>query len=131
MGGRLKAGLLLAAMFALGALSGIAWQNFQMERQGLPARYVARRLRWLKRQLRLTPSQEEALGKVIQDAHGRVTEIHQRLWSDLAEIHQDSVDSFREFLTPEQQKKFDAFHQKSHSNPVPPLEASGVEDSTS
>src|SRR5215472_2433863 len=102
MGGRLKAGILLAVMFGLGAVSGIAWQNYRVHQAGVRKYYAIQRIKWLKRQLHLTPLQEEELNQIIDDAQDRMADIHQYVAPDLAEIHQDSLDYFRGFLTHEQ-----------------------------
>ena len=118
MDGRLKAGLFLGAMFGLGVASGIAWQNYRIHRPGLHHYFVAQRVKWLKRQLHLSPLQEEEFNQIIEDAQDRMAEIHQDVAPDLAEIHQDSLDYFRYFMTPEQRKKFDELRGQSHAPQV-------------
>ena len=115
IGGRFKAAGLLVAMFVLGAISGVAWETHQINQQGLHQVYVTQRVKWLKRQLHLTPVQEEALRQIIEDAHDRVAEVRRSVSNDLVDIHEESLDNFRDFLTPEQRVKFEMLHAKSHA----------------
>jgi Spy/CpxP family protein refolding chaperone len=113
-GGRLKAGCLLVLMFVLGAVSGMAWETHQMNQKGLHQLYVNKRVHWMTHQLHLTPIQEEALRQIIEDAHDRVMQVRRSISGDLADIHEESLDNFRDFLTPEQREKFETLHAQSH-----------------
>ncbi len=116
MGGRLKAVLLLAAMYGMGAASGLIWQTYRMDQPGMHHQRLVRRIRKLKYQLGLTADQEQALKKIIQNAQERSRELHEEVSPDFTDIHEESVQAIRSLLTPPQQATFNKLHQQSHES---------------
>ena len=114
MSGKVKATLLLLAMYGLGLLSGMAWQNYRNPRVSLRPLYATRKIQKLKRELELTPEQEKALTEIFKNAHDRARQMNEEVSWDLADIHRDSVTAIKNVLTPEQSAKFDQLHKRSH-----------------
>src|SRR5580704_3931949 len=102
MGGKLKAGVILALMFVLGAVSGSAWQVYRFQHRFNRTLFAEHRITRLTKELRLSGWQEQALRDIIDDAHERAQDLHDALDFDMAQIHEDSVDAIQGLLTPEQ-----------------------------
>jgi len=117
MNGKIKAVVLLGLMYGFGVTSGIAWQSYQNRHFASPrAIFAERRIKRLEAQLRLSPTQVQAMHDIFQRAHERATQINEEVSWDLSDIHRDSVKAIREILTPDQVKKFDTLHKRSHLN---------------
>ena len=115
MGAKLKAFLLLGVMYGLGTVSGVAWQTYHSQRvPPLHSLFAKRHLQQLKRELKLTPEQEQALNDIFDKAHERAKEINEEVAWDLADIHEDSLKAIRDVLTPEQNTRFEKIHARSH-----------------
>jgi len=117
MSGKLKAILLLAAMYGLGAASGVLWHEHRehsryFEPQGP---FAERRIKKLSNQLHLSPVQEKAVRDIFEKAHARASEVNQSVRSEISTIHRDSVQAIREILTPDQAREFDKIHEKYHT----------------
>jgi len=115
MNGKLKAVVLLALMYGFGAASGIAWQTYQ-NHHWFPSHvaFAEHRIQRLKRQLRLSPAQEQTLRDIFKKAHERANEINEEVGWDLSEIHRDSVQAIRQVLTPDQLRIFEKMHRRYH-----------------
>jgi Spy/CpxP family protein refolding chaperone len=115
MNGKVKAVLLLAVMYGLGAASGIAWQRYRFHRfPNAHMMFADRRLKRLKSQLNLTTDQEVAMRDIFQKAHERAMQVNEEVSWDLADIHKDTVNAIEKILTPVQLAKFEKLHQKFH-----------------
>ena len=114
MAGKLKATGLLALMFVLGVVSGIAWQ-VHVFRHGPPRwAHAERRIARLRKDLHLTAWQEQTIKDIIQDARERANDIHDGMNLDMAQIHQDSINAIQQMLTPDQQQQFEKMHKRHH-----------------
>src|SRR6266513_2222700 len=113
MGPKVKAVSLLFAMYGLGLLSGVAWDDYKNQHRTHPV-FADRRIRRLKKDLDLSPWQEQVLREIVQDARDRAQDVSDAVNFDLAQIHEDSLEAIQELLTPEQRQRFDNFHKKSH-----------------
>ena len=114
MGPKIKAASLLLAMYALGIVSGVAWQTFSAH-QHTHQMLADRRILKLKKELNLSPWQENVLREIVQDARDRARDVNDAVNFDLAQIHEDSMEAIQQLLTPEQQQRFEKFHKKSHT----------------
>jgi Spy/CpxP family protein refolding chaperone len=115
MNGKIKAVLLLAVMYGLGAISGIAWQRYRFHRfPNAHMMFADRRLKRLKSQLNLTTEQETSMRDIFQKAHERAMQVNEEVSWDLADIHKDTVKSIEKILMPVQLAKFEKLHQKYH-----------------
>jgi len=124
MGAKVKALLLLAVMYGLGAVSGAAWQTYRSSQQPHGHNrsvYASHRIRKLKEQLHLSPAQAQALREIFQKAHDRAVEVNEEVSWDLADIHHDSVEAIRHVLTPEQTREFEKIHRRAHPRSPPSL----------
>lgn len=130
MTGKVKATLLLLAMYALGLLSGVVWQNYRNPRFSIHQRYASRRIQKLKKELKLTPDQEKALAEIFKKAHERAKQVNEEVSWDLADIHRDSVAAIKNVLTPEQCAKFDQLHKRYHERREEPAEDLTTSDSS-
>jgi Spy/CpxP family protein refolding chaperone len=116
MNGKLKAVLLLGVMYGLGIASGMAWQGYRFHHMSNPhSMFAERRLKKLSSQLKLTPTQEQAIRDIFQKAHERAVQVNEEVSWDLADIHKDSVKAIKEVLTPTQAAEFEKMHQKFHT----------------
>jgi len=122
MSGKVKATLLLLAMYGLGLLSGMAWQNYRNPRFNFHPMYASRRIRRLKKELQLTPDQEKALAEIFKKAHERAKQVNEEVSWDLADIHRDSVAAIKNVLTPKQSAVFDEMHKRFHERHHEPTE---------
>ena len=117
MNGKVKAILLLGVMFGLGVVSEIAWQRYRLHQFPVSrSLFAAHRVERLKKQLDLTPEQENALRQIFQTAHERAMQINEEVSWDLADIHKDTVKAINAVLTLQQREKFEKLHQKFHEN---------------
>ncbi len=114
MGPKVKAAGLLIAMYGLGILSGTAWDIYK-SRHHAHTMFADRRILRLKKELNLSPWQEEVLREIVQDARDRAQDVNDAVNFDLAQIHEDSLEAIQQLLTPEQRQRFDTFHKKSHN----------------
>jgi|GEM_PF-2291883 Spy/CpxP family protein refolding chaperone len=115
MNGKLKAIAVLTIMYALGAVSGVAWQSYHSHRwEPMHVTFAERRIRRMTSRLHLTPAQQQALKVILEKAHERATQINEEVSWDLADVHSDSVDAIRKVLTPDQVKEFDKMHHRFH-----------------
>jgi Spy/CpxP family protein refolding chaperone len=112
MGGKLKAASVLVLMFALGVVSGIAWEIHAIKHAHTRWMDVDRRIARLNKELHLTAWQQQAIRDIITDAHERAKDVHESVTLDMAQIHEDSVDAIEQLLTPEQRPVFEALHQR-------------------
>jgi hypothetical protein len=116
MSGKLRAVLFLVIMYGLGVVSGIAWQTYHSRHfTASRAVYADRRIKRLKAQLHLSPSQEQAISDIFQKAHDRATQINEEVSWDLDDVHRDSVQAIREVLTPDQIRLFEKLHYQYHA----------------
>jgi len=124
MGGKLKASLLLVAMFLLGALAGSSWQTYRFQRRMLHPALMSRGLQRLQKELQLTPRQTAAIQDIFDKAHERARQVNEEVSWDLSDIHHDSVQAIRQILTPEQRREFERLHRRAHRAAHHPMEAS-------
>lgn len=108
---------MLAAMYGLGAASGVLWHEHGEHYRFFENRgaFAEHRIKRLSSQLHLSPAQEQAVREIFEKAHARATEINKRVTSDIADIHRDSVQGIRQILTPDQAREFDRIHEKYHA----------------
>lgn len=117
MNGKLKAIAVLTVMYALGTVSGVAWQTYRYHHwEPMHAMFAARRIKHLSARLHLSPTQEQALKDIFEKAHDRATQINEEVSWDLADVHRDSVAAIRKVLTPEQAREFDKMHKQFHKH---------------
>jgi hypothetical protein len=115
MNGKLKAIALLAVLYVLGVISGIAWQKYRIQQwRKIPDMYAQRRVEHLKKKLDLTPAQELTIKAIYQNAHGQTLNVREGVAWSMATIHRESVAAIRQVLTPEQLVKFEKVHQAYH-----------------
>ena len=114
MGPKVKAASLLFAMYGLGILTGTAWDIYRSHHH-THTMFADRRIIRLKKELNLSPWQEQVLREIVQDARDRAQDINDAVNFDLAQIHEDSLEAIQQLLTPEQRQRFDNFHKKSHA----------------
>jgi len=129
MSGKIKAVLILGIMYALGVMSGVAWQGYRSHHFfGGPPIFAEHRIKRLTSRLHLSPTQEQAVRDILQKAHERATQVNEEVSWDLADIHRDSVEAIRKVLTPDQMREFEklhrGFHERHHHIPDDDLEAS-------
>ena len=110
---KFKAVLMLAVMYGLGVASALVWQACQDHRPfARHSAFAEHRILKLKKQLNLTPDQEQAMRRIFETAHERATQINEEVSWDLAEIHHDSVVAIRKILTPDQARDFEKLHSQ-------------------
>lgn len=112
MGGRLKAALVLVAMFALGAFVGVRWERYETYRLPMYAIYPNPRLQSLYNELALTPDQQKQMDAIFQKAHERATQINEEVAWDLEDVHRDSISAIEAILTPDQRIRFDSLRHR-------------------
>jgi len=122
MSGKFKAFLVLIVMYGLGAVSGVAWHTYRVQHHSMRQMYVSRHIRKLKKELHLSPEQEQALREIFGRAHERAKQVNEEVSWDLADIHRDSVDAIHKVLNPEQSDLFDKMHRHSHRDRSLPAE---------
>ena len=117
MNGKLKAILLLAAMYGLGMASGVLWHEHREHDRFFEPHgpFAERRIKKLSNQLRLSPAQEQTVRDIFEKAHTRASEINKNVRLDISNLHRDSVQAIRQVLTPEQAREFDKIHEKYHT----------------
>jgi len=128
MGGRLKAALVLVAMFALGVFVGMRWERYETYRLPMYAMYPNPRLQSLYSELALTPDQQKQMDGIFQKAHERATQINEEVAWDLEDVHRDSIAAIEAILTPDQRIRFDSLrhrllakHRRHHPHPLEAL----------
>ena len=117
MNGKLKAIVVLVAMYVFGAVSGMAWQSYRYRFHHwspMHTMFAERRVKRLAARLHLSPTQEQAMRDIFEKAHERANEINEEVSWDLADVHRDSVEAIRKVLTPDQQREFDQMHRHYH-----------------
>lgn len=131
MNGKLKAALLLGAMYGLGIGSAVIWQTCRNHHLFSPhTTFAEHRIRRLTKQLNLSSAQEQDLRDIFLKANERATQINEEVSWDLAEIHHDSVYAIRGILTPEQNREFEKLHHRYHLRRGPIPEDEDVETSS-
>jgi len=117
MNGKLKAVLLLAAMYGLGVASGALWHAHRERYRYVEPRgpFAERRIKKLSNQLHLSPAQEQTVRDIFEKAHARASEVNKSVSADISNIHRDSVQAIRQVLTPDQAQEFDKIHEKYHT----------------
>jgi hypothetical protein len=111
---RLIAGLLLAAMFAVGAVVGAAVTAalgarqltavFEGPPQGTVARAYGWRLRWA---LHLSRAQEAEVVRIVQEDHDEAAAVRREAEPRLVEIRRRRHERIRSVLSRDQQRAFD------------------------
>lgn len=113
-----EAAVLVLVVFVLGLLLGAAgnhvwgervWGRENMGPGGRPSRNQV--INDLNHQLELTPDQQKQLGSIIDDTRTRWDALYAPLESDHEKIRLEGRQRIRAILTPDQQKKYDAFMQ--------------------
>ena len=124
MTSKVRASILMVFIFALGAAAGVLWQaeHGPRNRLGFHPPWKEHRITRLAHDLKLTPSQEESVRRIFQDAHERADQVNEEVAWDLEDIHRDSVEGLKILLTPEQVARFEEIHKKMHRRHHTPME---------
>ncbi len=113
-----EAAVLVLVVFVLGLLLGAAgnhvlgervWGREKMAPGGLPPRNKV--INELTQELALTPDQQTQLGQIVDDTRSRWDALYAPLEPEREKIRQEGRQRIRAVLTPDQQKKYDAFMQ--------------------
>jgi Spy/CpxP family protein refolding chaperone len=117
---RRAAGFWLAVVFVMGAaIGGVFGYTFAHKSYAStnavalsePERR-AKRVAEMTKEIGLTPEQAQKVNAMMQDAHARIKQIHDKAEADIDEIRQSKRAETRTYLTDEQKPKFEAFIQK-------------------
>lgn len=117
---RMQARLWLAIVFVLGiAIGGTFGYSFAHRSYASTAQPQmseperrARRVAEMTREIGLTTEQSQKLDKVIESAHEEMRKVREKSDMDLEAVRQRARGQMREFLTPEQMPKFEAYVRK-------------------
>jgi hypothetical protein len=112
---RLRAALLLVAVFAAGAVAGgalsihVATRRVAAILHGDPKQTLPRLYgEVLGRRLHLTAQQRADVERIVGDDHAQLARMGQSLYTEAAEMRRRRHARIREILTPSQQPVFDA-----------------------
>jgi Spy/CpxP family protein refolding chaperone len=108
---RIKIWLVLVAVFALGAVTGVALTSLYRSRTGgSEAREKAARERFekMRTELSLTDQQTQSVRAILDETRNEYRALRTELKPRFEEPRQKARARIRALLTPEQQQKFDA-----------------------
>ena len=122
---KLKLVIGVTLVFLFGALAGSLgmglylrqeMERFEGGKHGGPER-VALIVKRFTHDLDLTRAQQAEIRKIVEESEEKITAIRKQYWPEIKGIIDQSFALMREKLSPEQQKKLDALHEKLEHPP--------------